>query len=208
MQIFVSRPTWIAPQFEEGLNIFLMSLENLGLKPRTLGVSDYPSKAPLDEVIEIMRQCEGAIILGYPQLLINEGFIKTDQIENEIALATEWNHIETALAYSQGLPILVAHHKNVSRGIFDRGVMNAFVHSLDLSVACWSLDKAFNGALKKWQEDCESGNSNFSAVSINKDLPLCPNCSTTSKPVYMSELPLDFQDFGKRHCTICDYMEQ
>ncbi len=180
MQIFISRPTWVAPEFEEGLSIFLMSLDKMGLIPRTLGATDYPSKAPLDEVIEIMRQCAGAIILGYPQIQIEKGCIKSDPIDSELTLATEWNHIETSLAYSQGLPVLVVHHLNVTRGIFDRGVMNAFVHEIDMKSPSWSINNAFDGALNKWMEDCKKGNANFSALVIEKDAPICPSCSTAS----------------------------
>ena len=107
MNIFLSRPTWVSPDFEEGLNVFLMSLANLGLTPRTLGSTDYPSKAPLDEVLEIMDQCQGAIILGYPQLIMESGKIKDSDIDTSISLPTEWNHIEAALAYSKSLPTMI-----------------------------------------------------------------------------------------------------
>ena len=55
MEVFVSRPTWVSEEFQAGLDTFTLQLENLGLIPRTLGVTDYPSKSPLDEVIEIME---------------------------------------------------------------------------------------------------------------------------------------------------------
>jgi hypothetical protein len=58
--VFVSRPTWVAPNFEKGLASFLRLLENMKLKPRTLGAGgDYPSKSPLDEVIALMNECPG-----------------------------------------------------------------------------------------------------------------------------------------------------
>lgn len=168
MNIFVSRPTWVDHKFEAGLEVFLTSIKNMGLTPRTLGSSDYPSKAPLDEVIEIMDECKGAIILGFPQLSITEGKIKNCSIEAELSLPTEWNHIEAALAYSKRLPLVILHHKGVVRGVFDRGVMNAFVHEVDFSSATWSMDVALNGAIQKWKTNCESGNSNFT-VSTKTD---------------------------------------
>ncbi|WP_445358495.1 hypothetical protein [Microbulbifer sp. ANSA005] len=208
MHIFLSRPTWVSPEFEEGLKIFLMSLANLGLSPRTLGSTDYPSKAPLDEVLEIMDQCQGAIILGYPQLIMESGKIKDFDIDSPLSLPTEWNHIEGALAYSKSLPIMILHHKGVSRGVFDRGVMNAFVHEVDFTQASWCMDKALNGAIQKWKENCESGNPNFSAaVKVDPDKPVCPNCTSPSKPVYLSKLPAGFS-LGKLHCSKCSYLEQ
>lgn len=207
MHIFVSRPTWVSPEFEAGLEVFLTSLRNMGLTPRTLGSSDYPSKAPLDEVIEIMDECEGAIILGYPQLSILQGEVKCFEIESELLLPTEWNHIEAALAYSKGIPIIMFHHKGVSRGVFDRGVMNAFVHEVDFSSATWSMDMALNGAIQKWKLNCDSGNSNFGVTAkVDPDKPTCPNCTTKAKPIYLSALPKNFRKFGEWRCSLCNYM--
>lgn len=208
MHIFLSRPTWVSPEFEEGLNTFLTSLNNLGLRPRTLGSTDYPSKAPLDEVLEIMEQCKGALILGYPQLIMDSGKIKGSDIDTTLILPTEWNHIEAALAYSKSLPIMILHHKGVSRGVFERGVMNAFVHEVDFTKSNWCMDQALNGAILKWKENCESGNSNFAVtIKADPDKPVCPNCTTSKKPVYLSKLPPGFR-LGKWRCPTCNYLEQ
>ena len=180
----------------------------MGLIPRTLGSSDYPSKAPLDEVIEIMDECKGAIILGYPQLSISEGQIKDQKIESKLLLPTEWNHIEAALAYSKGIPLIVLRHKGVSRGVFDRGVMNAFVHEVDFKSPAWCMDTALNGAIQKWKQNCEKGNSNFAiTASVDLSKPTCPNCSTKAKLIYMSELTGAFNAFGNWSCPECDYTE-
>lgn len=208
MNIFVSRPTWVSSEFDAGLEVFLTALTNMGLTPRTLGSSDYPSKAPLDEVIEIMDECEGAIILGYPQISISKGKVKHYDIESELSLPTEWNHIEAALAYSKGIPLIMFHHKNVTRGVFDRGVMNAFVHEVDLTSATWSMGSALNGAIQKWRSNCESGNSNFGVTAkVDPDIPTCPNCTTKAKPIYLSALPESFRSFGEWKCNGCNYMK-
>lgn len=207
MHIFVSRPTWVSSEYETGLDTFLKSLVHMGLTPRTLGSSDYPSKAPLDEVIEIMDECQGAIILGYPQVQIAKGTLKETPLESELTLATEWNHIEAALAYSKGLPILVIHHTTVSRGIFDRGVMNAFLHSIDLKSPTWCMNTSLDGAIAKWKEHCKSGNSNFLASPVvDPSKRTCPNCTTKAKPIYLSKLPNGFS-LGKWQCPACDYLE-
>lgn len=71
MNIFISRSNWVDESYRKGLEIFLTRLNDLGFQPRTLGTTDYSTKAPLDGVIEIMNQCKGAVILGYPQISIN-----------------------------------------------------------------------------------------------------------------------------------------
>ena len=95
IDIFVSRPNWVAKEFEEGLTGFLSFLGTHDIKPRTLGSTDQPTETPLDEVITIMSECKGAIILGYPQIYVNNGYLKTKEINN-LQLATEWNQIEAS----------------------------------------------------------------------------------------------------------------
>jgi hypothetical protein len=153
LNVFVSRPTWVENEFEKGLANFLTRIEDLGLKGRTIGVTDQPTKAPLDEVINLLDECRGAVILGYPQIKFPNGYVKDSRVEN-IQLATEWNHIEAGLAYARELPLLVIHHNNVIRGIFDRGASNSFIHKLDLSDDSWALDPKMTKTLKKWRNRC------------------------------------------------------
>lgn len=153
MDIFLSRPTWIAKEFKNGLNIFLSKLTDLKLNPRTLGTTDYPTKSPLDEVIKIMKECRGAVILGYPQIEISSGKVKDDEINSPIFLPTEWNHIEAGLAYASGLPLLVIHHVGVCRGIFDRGALNSFIFSRDFKDPTWSTQEDLSGAIRSWRND-------------------------------------------------------
>ncbi|MGO5113789.1 hypothetical protein ACTQ33_01990 [Candidatus Avoscillospira sp. LCP25S3_F1] len=148
--IFLSRPNWIAPKYKEGLDDFIEFLRNQNFTPRTLGTTDYPTNSPLDEVITLMKSCIGTIILGYPQIIVESGIIKNEPIRGPISLGTEWNHIETALAYSLNMPLLVIHDSSVSRGIFDRGTLNSFLYSADFENPSWFREKNIAGALTAW----------------------------------------------------------
>lgn len=159
IHVFVSRPTWVPPAFQAGLEGFLRVLTTLGLQPRTLGSTDYPSKAPLDEVIGLMSKCRGAIILGYPQVVATAGSIKDKAITAELLLPTEWNHIEAGLAYARGLPLLMIHHLGVGRGVFDRGALAGFIHAQRLDDPGWPLRAEIQGALAKWNTDVLSHSS-------------------------------------------------
>ena len=153
INIFISRPNWVDEPYKKGLDIFLTRLTDLGFQPRTLGTTDYPTKAPLDGVIEIMKECKGAVILGYPQISINSGSIKGKKLDDVIALPTEWNHIEAGLAYSKKLPLLVIHHIGINRGIFDRGALNSFLFSKDLTNPAWSNEEDISGAIRSWRDE-------------------------------------------------------
>ena len=213
MDIFLSRPTWAHESFSPGLKTLGTLLGNLGVVPRTLGVSDYPSKAPLDEVIELMEKCQGAIILGIPQIHVSAGLVKSSEITEQFELATEWNHLEAALAYSIGLPIVVIKHTTVCRGIFDRGVLNAFVHSVDMTAPAWSMEQSINGSLQQWKHNCTSRNGNRvvekQAIPAIAGKPICPNCSTTTNKTCLSPVPAPFNELagGDWECSKCKYVE-
>lgn len=149
-EIFISRPNWISEEHEEGLENFYNLLNTIDLNPRTIGQSDYPNESPLDEVIELMKKCSGTIVLGIPQLEISKGILKGKEVNN-ILLGTEWNHIEGALARSLNQPLLIIHHNKVKRGIFDRGAINSFMYSVDMSNPSWCMSKEITGAISNWK---------------------------------------------------------
>jgi hypothetical protein len=208
INVFVSRPTWVSNVYVRGLQGFLLRLTDYIMQPRTLGASDYPNRAPLDEVINLLDQCEGAVILGYPQIEIRDGMIKGQPVSGVVHLATEWNHIEAGLAYARGLPLLVIHHVGVCRGIFDRGATNTFLYEKDLSDPAWSVTPEISGALNKWREQVVKGDR-LSVGQEKQDIisePACPNCSTSGKKFYLSRLPIDFAAAfaATHHCAKCD----
>jgi hypothetical protein len=153
MEVFVSRPTWIHDSFREGLRVFLTRLSDLGINARTLGATDQPTRAPLDEVISLLDKCRGAVILGYPQIQINTGQLKNQWLEAPLSLPTEWNHIEAGLAYARKLPLLVIHHVGIARGIFDRGALNSFLFERDLTDSAWASTEDIGGAIRSWRDN-------------------------------------------------------
>jgi len=157
--VFVSRPTRLEPRFKQGLSCFLQLLETHDLQPRTLGAGDYATGTPLDEVIALMDECAGAIILGYPRTAVENGTPETGAIRGSGANGlhpTEWNHIEAALAYAKRLALLVIHHPRVARGIFDRGAMPSFLYECNLADPTWPQQKEISGAFTKWKSQLRS----------------------------------------------------
>ena len=143
--------TFIPDNQKEGIDNFISLLDMMDLNPRTLGKTDYPSDAPLDEVLRILDNCSGMIVLGAPQISVEKGTLKCQPIDDVLKLATEWNQIEAALAHSRKMPLLIIHDKGVSRGIFDRGTLGSFIHEVDFNDAHWSDVSSIKGALKTWK---------------------------------------------------------
>lgn len=186
------------------------------LSPRTLGVSDHPNDSPLDEVISILDECVGAIILGYPQIEIEKGKLKNESIVTiPFLLPTEWNHIEAGLAYARGLPLFVLHHVNIRRGIFDRGALNKFLHQVDLSDNAWFSSNSIMGAFLAWKKKLPDNPPTISPKKSNKNLSFehrsgtliskdtsiryCHKCfnSTPSRDIELREFTEGWQ------CAVC-----
>jgi hypothetical protein len=168
--IFLSRPTWVPPEYQEGLNNFLEFLAAQGLNPRTIGTTDKPLKSPMEEVIDLMKICKGAIVLGYPQIVATAGSVKSRSISDRVELATEWNHMETALAVASHLPLIMIHDTLVSRGVFERGAVNGFLYKVDLKNPAWPLSTDITGAISAWKPKV-SGFTTATMVGISAVAP-------------------------------------
>lgn len=156
IDVFLSKPTKVEEPFQSGLRIFETRLRDSSLRARTVGATDYPTENPLDKVLELMSQCRGAIILGYPQIEVRTGTLRGVALDKVLVLPTEWNHLEAALAYSRSLPLLFIHHSGVKRGVFDRGAIDAFLYCKDLRRPDWCMDDDVNGALQTWKRKVQS----------------------------------------------------
>jgi len=147
--IFLSRPTSLSGSMAAEANRFERFLNGHGFHPMRLGGENYSTKAPLQAVIDLMSQCNGAIILGYPkQTICVSGFSGDFRAE----LSTPWNQIEGALAYALKKPALVVAHTTVNGGVFDYGITGEFVLRADLENDGWFKTKQFLGVFADWKK--------------------------------------------------------
>lgn len=138
INVFVSRPNWIPTDLASHLSEFYECLTALGLSPKTIGTNVVPMASPFEEVVNLMQRCHCTIVLGMPQIFVDQGCIKTNEIKSKVTLPTEWNQIETTASIMLKKPTLVLLHKSViARGVFERGAANVFVHEFDCSFSGW-----------------------------------------------------------------------
>ena len=129
LDVFLSRPNWVPGHVENHFHDFYPLLEKCGFRPRTIGKDVVPISTPFDHVIRVMERCHCTIVLGLPQIRVEKGYVKGEEIEGAFSLPTEWNQIEAAISIMLGKPTLMMAHSSISkRGIFDRGAANVFVH--------------------------------------------------------------------------------
>ncbi len=159
IKIFLSRPTVISKRFETQYTPFEAYLSRKGYKVRRLGADQYTMDAPLKGVMDLMRTCKGAIILGYPQYEITAALSKAATPEQRVSAAfpTPWNQIEATLAFKQRIPVLVVAHEGVTGGVFDYGVTGEYVHTTCLSKNDWHKTKAFQGVFQEWEKRIKRG---------------------------------------------------
>jgi hypothetical protein len=134
----------------------IAELESLGLEPRTLGRTDYPSDYPLREVLVIARHCSGGVILGFEQLAADTATVKRGtKSERHIASPTlhpsPWNHLEAGVLFALGLPLLVFKEEGIDGGVFDAGGTDVFVHRMPTGRLQASSGQALRDVLLNWQ---------------------------------------------------------
>lgn len=151
--IFLSRSTKIAKKFETPCVAFQKYLERNGFKARRLGANDYTLHSPLKGVMDLIKTCQGAIILGYPQYEVKATITKGAKRQGQISgvFPTPWNQIEGTLAFKQRIPVLVIAHEGVSGGIFDYGVTGEYVHTTMLNRLDWHKERSFQGIFQEWK---------------------------------------------------------
>lgn len=158
INIFVSRPNALDNNQELTIKLIQELLKSRGLDARTIGATDFSNDSPMKAVEQLMRKCSGAVILGFPQMIIQKGIYKpsTNQemsIKNKL-LPTPWNHIEASMAYMLELPMLIIRNKGVDGGIFDNGTTgHHYIHTFDLNNQDWITESSFLQPFNEWHNE-------------------------------------------------------
>ena len=110
-------------------------LDGRGFAPRTLGVTDYDRAAPLTAIRRLMLESNGLITVALRRTYIQQG--EANHQANIVGrepspvadkwLTSPWAHIEPAMAYQIGLPILILREQGlVEDGLLEKGVVGIY----------------------------------------------------------------------------------
>jgi hypothetical protein len=119
--------------FIDALTAYLVDREFV---PRTLGITDYDMNAPLTAIRRLLLESNGVLTVALRRILIVQGELlasretrngagDADAVENVGGawLTSPWTHVETAMAYQLGLPILQVREAGVvADGLLEKGV--------------------------------------------------------------------------------------
>ena len=136
-------------------------LEAEDMTPQTLERTDYPKFGVIGEVKRLMSDCSGAVIFGFKQLEIRDGFWRPSTAEEKPVkdqyLSTPWNQIEAGMAAMLALPVLVVRQRGVDGGIFDMALGEYRIYQLLMDEHCNAT--AHMNAFTAWCADVRQGKS-------------------------------------------------
>lgn len=123
-------------------------LQNRGLEPRTLGITDYDLDEPLTAIRRLMFESNGLLAIAFKRYYVVNGIEKPKSIdEKNISnkyFSSPWCHIEPAMAFQLGLPILI---------IREKGVIGTYLPEFDLSnpIEEYLKSEEWNQIIGEWE---------------------------------------------------------
>jgi Predicted nucleotide-binding protein containing TIR-like domain len=154
-RVFVSMPAdqWLTPQENEVKWGVVSKIEKLGYTTEVFfdprGKTSLSASKAWSAVVceQVMRRCDGCVILGFPRWRFGQG-------NNQVALSTEYNHYEGALAYTLRLPLLTLVQEGVKgRGVFDRS-FGGYIGTIPSNPSkSWLRTKEFQVPFKYWKDE-------------------------------------------------------
>lgn len=129
-------------------------LRSEGLVPHTVGRNTFSADAPLKAIEQLMNQCVGSVVVAlersyFPAGTERRGGAKERPLE-DVRLATPWNHIEAAMSYAKGKPLLVIVEDGVkSEGLLEPGY-DWYVQTVPLAEGALAT-REFNGVMASWK---------------------------------------------------------
>jgi len=138
-QIFISMGTPYSAQYRDFRNeLERIIRENCNAEPKIIGKNEYPTGSPLLKIMEVMSDCDGIVVVAYERKFITSGFEKRNspnrtEITNS-SYTTAWNHIESAIAFTMGIPIYII----CERGLTEEGLIETkidwYVQYIDFNI--------------------------------------------------------------------------
>jgi hypothetical protein len=161
--IFLSYPKPCFTQQDNFVAGVTKCLQERDFEPRTLGVTDYDMGAPLTSIRSLMIESNGLLAIAFRRTFVEKGTarlrtdiqdLKEQSIENQW-LTTPWSHIEAAMAYQLGLPILILRESGVlADGLLEKGVVGLYMPEFDLekkSEKDYFATLEWSGLIGKWE---------------------------------------------------------
>lgn len=156
--VFISTPQGFLSKQEKFFRDVEETLKSNDLRPMTLGRTEYSIDAPLKAIRRIMACSFGLLALAFRRTFVSAG---TDRPNSDLGwapsdrsgswLTSPYCHIEPAMAYQIGLPIIVWREKGVSaEGVLEKGVTGLMMPEFDLDNPPDLTQQEWSQPLQTW----------------------------------------------------------
>ena len=154
-RVFVSLPAdqWLTKQENNTKWAIVAAIERLGystevfLDPRGTHSLAAGSAWNADACEQVMRRCEGCVLLGFPRWRIPASDA------GPVLLSTEFNHYEGAVAHTLNLPLLVLIQAGVQRRVVFDSSYEGYVGTLPPKpTPKWLETEGFRVPFQYWTE--------------------------------------------------------
>jgi len=146
-------------KFIEYINKYLL---DRGIETRTLGVTDYDMDEPLTAIRRLMLESNGLLTIAFRRAHIEKGFGKPNSDLDEVQkyslddqwLTSPYCHIEPAMAFQIGLPILIFREKGViADGVLEKGIIGIYLPEFDLDkdISSYFESEEWKQVIGKWE---------------------------------------------------------
>ena len=162
ISVFLSYPKPFNQRQQQFVQRVSAYLDDRGFSPRTLGVTDYDMQAPLTAIRRLMLECNGVITIAFRRTLISSGesrhgtdipLMRAQPVDGQW-LTTPWAHIEPAMAFQLGLPVLIFRERGVlADGMLESGVVGQYMPEFDLESESSSYFESgeWLGTMGRWE---------------------------------------------------------
>jgi hypothetical protein len=162
ISVFLSYPQPCNSKQKGFIDRVVTMLHTHGFEPRTLGVTDYDVDVPLRAIRRLMLDSNGLITVAFRRTFIEKGTSRfssdlPSQVPRSVDgkwITSPWSHIEAAMAYQIGLPVLIFRENGVmDDGILERGVLGTYMPEFDLdgNLDAYLNSPEWNGMIGKWE---------------------------------------------------------
>jgi hypothetical protein len=122
-KVYISVGSAATPAQAQTAEAVFRSLEAAGLSPRQMEKNEWTAEQPLRGIKRVIEQCQGIVVIAFERYHFPDGTERkkdgTTEVKKDARFPTVWNHIEAAMAYTRGLPLLVI----AEQGLMDDGLI-------------------------------------------------------------------------------------
>jgi hypothetical protein len=139
--VFLGYPKPFLQAQQKFIDLLIAYLGDRGFVTKTLGVTEYDMHAPLKGIRRLLLESNGLITVAFRRALVEKGTLRPkgdlatgiEQRLRNVWYTSPWAHIEPAMAFQVGLPILIFREKGVVEdGLLEKGIAGTFMPEIDL----------------------------------------------------------------------------